>query len=209
MTRIVRIIEPFRIRPSASSSSSRARCDVVENVDVDVVVASRASRAARGRRERARRDRFPSERTVARANGCATTRDGDDGDAGNARGWDGGYRREGTVEVVRESAREERRGRGGWRTSGDGDGGGETRAREFETTSAPEVAEDEKEDEDEDEETFVFPETVRRERGEETRGKKKSAREDARGRRGGGRRRRVAFSVDPWTKRTPDERSRN
>ena len=36
----MRIIEPFRIRPSASSSSSRARCDVVENVDVDVVVAS-------------------------------------------------------------------------------------------------------------------------------------------------------------------------
>jgi|OM-RGC.v1.027055767 hypothetical protein len=117
-----------RIRERASSSSSRAARDVVETIDVDVVVASRASRRARGGGARARRDRFPSERTVARANGCATTRDGDDGDAGNARGWDGGCRREGTVEVVRESARGEREGeRKGWRTRGDGDGGGETR----------------------------------------------------------------------------------
>ena len=79
-------------------------------------------------------------------------------------------------------AREERergRGRGGGR-AGTGTAAARRAAREFETTSAPEVAEDEKEDEDEDGETFVFPETVRRERGEETRGKKKSAREDAR-----------------------------
>ena len=127
----MRIIDPCRIRSNASSSSRTSRAnarDVVENIDVDVDVASPSPRATRRRRERATRDRFPSERTVARANGRATTRDGDDGDAGNARGWDGGCRREGTVEVVRESARGEREGeRKGWRTRGDGDGGGETR----------------------------------------------------------------------------------
>ena len=83
-------------------------------------------------------------------------------------------------------AREEReRGRGGGGgRAGTGTAAARRAAREFETTSAPEVAEDEEEEEEEeeeeDEETFVFPETVRRERGEETRGKKKSAREDAR-----------------------------
>ena len=142
MTRVVGIIEDGPRRERVLVVVARAARDVVETIDVDVVVASRASRA-RGGGARARRDRFPSERTVARAMDArrrATETTGTRETRADGTG----------VVVARERwksfarARGERRGeRGGGGRAGTGTAAG-ARGGEFETTSAPEVAEDER-----------------------------------------------------------------